>query len=112
MALIRVMCDSADHNRWFRGEPAAELMKHLFKKELERTGGDQAMRISVYYVLEPLEETRAVAAHYLTLKRQSFNTVSALHIEPHEASDLEITIEETTGDTDIADIDATHRNLI
>jgi hypothetical protein len=55
MALIRVMCDSADHNRWFREDlPAAELMKHLFKKELERTGGAPAMRISVYYVLELL----------------------------------------------------------
>ena len=46
------------------------------------------------------------------MKRQSFNTVSALRIEPHEASDLQITVEETTGDTGIADIDAKHRNLI
>jgi hypothetical protein len=66
MALIRVMCDSADHNRWFRGEMPAELMKHIFKKELQHTGGNEAINISGYHTLAPLEETRAVAAHYLT----------------------------------------------
>jgi hypothetical protein len=106
MAFIRVMCDSGDLNRWLKGDlAAAELMKHI-------AGNDESI-LSVYNVMTAIEETKAIAAHYLVLAaRQSFTTISALRIEPRDINDLEILVEETEGKTGVTEIDAKHRNLI
>lgn len=105
MALIRVMADSADHRKWLRGDwTASQLMKRFF--------GTDGSPISVYEVTPGIEETIAVAAHYLTLNRKDFDPVSALRIELDDLNGLEIAVDETPGDTGIADIDVKHRDLI
>jgi hypothetical protein len=83
---------------------APELMQHIF--------GTDGLPISVYSVTAGIEEARAITAHYLTLARQSFKTVSALRIEPQDLDGLAIITQETAGDTGIADVDAAHRELI
>jgi hypothetical protein len=105
MALIRVMVGESDHRKWTRENSAApELMRHIF--------GTDGLPISVYSVTAGIEETKAIAAHYLTLARQSFKSVSALRIEPQDLTGLEIAVRETPGDTGIAEIDAKHRELV
>jgi hypothetical protein len=79
-------------------------MRHIF--------GTDALPISVYRVNAGIEEAKAVAAHYLTLARQSFKSVSALRIELQDLTDLEIAVRETPGDTRIAEIDAKHCELM
>jgi hypothetical protein len=104
MAMIRVMVGESDHRKWTReNSTASELMRHIF--------GTDALPISVYRVNAGIEEARAVAAHYLTLARQSFKSVSALRIELQDHTGLEIAIRETPGDTGIAEIDAKHCEL-
>ena len=105
MALIRVMVGESDHRKWMRpNSTALELMRHIF--------GTDGLRISVYSVTPGIEEARAIAAHYLTLARQSFKTVSALRIEPHDLGGLAIMTRETVGDTGISDVDTAHRELV
>jgi hypothetical protein len=105
MALIRVMVGESDHRRWMReNSTATELMRHIF--------GTDSLPISVYNITPGIEEARAIAAHYLTLARQSFKSVSALRIEPRDLDGLAIIIQETVGDTGIAEIDAAHCELI
>jgi hypothetical protein len=105
MALIRVMVGENDHRKWAReNSTAPELMKHIF--------GTDGLPISVYSVNAGIEEAKAVAAHYLTLARQSFKSVSALRIEPQDLAGLEIAVRETPGDTGIAEVDAKHRELM
>lgn len=105
MAFIRVMADSADHRKWLRGDwTAGQLMKRFF--------GVDGSPISVYEVTFGIEETIAVAAHYLTLNRKDFDPVSALRIEGDDLNGLGIAVDETPGDTGIADIDVKHRDLI
>jgi hypothetical protein len=90
MALIRVMASDSDHRKWLReNSNAAELMKHFF--------GSDGSPISVYRVSVDIEETKAVAAHYLTLAtaRQSIKMVSALRIEPRDYDDMGIPVQET-----------------
>jgi hypothetical protein len=104
MAMIRVMVGESDHRKWTReNSTAPELMRHIF--------GTDALPISVYRVNTGIEEAKAVAAHYLTLARQSFKSVSALRIELQDLMDLEIAVRETPGDTGIAEIDAKHCEL-
>ena len=79
-------------------------MRHIF--------GTDGLPISVYNVTPGIEEARAIAAHYLTLARQSFKSVSALRIEPQDLDGLAIIVQETVGDTGIAEVDAKHRELI
>jgi hypothetical protein len=105
MAMIRVMIGESDHRRWTRETSIApELMRHIF--------GTDALPISVYRVDAGIEEAKAVAAHYLTLARQSFKNVSALRIEVHDLTGLQIAVRETPGDTGIAEIDARHCELL
>jgi hypothetical protein len=107
MALITVMASESDHRKWLReNSNAAELMKHFF--------GADGLPISVYRVTIGIEETRAVAAHYLTLAatRQSIKMVSALRIETKDYEDMGITIQETLGATEVAAIDAVHCDLV
>jgi hypothetical protein len=105
MAMIRVMVGESDHRKWTReSSTAPELMKHIF--------GTDALPISVYRVNAGIEEAKAVAAHYLTLARQSFKSVSALRIELQDLTGLEIAVRETPGDTGIAEIDAKHCELM
>jgi hypothetical protein len=105
MALIRVMVGESDHRKWMRDNASApELMRHIF--------GTDGLPISVYSVTAGIEEARAITAHYLTLARQSFKTVSALRIEPQDLDGLAIIIQETAGDTGIVEVDAAHRELI
>jgi hypothetical protein len=105
MALIRVMVGESDHRKWMReNSTAPELMRHIF--------GTDGLPISVYSVTPGIEEARAIAAHYLTLARQSFKNVSALRIEPQDLDGLAIIVQETAGDTGIAEVDAAHRELI
>lgn len=104
MAMIRVMVGESDHRRWTRDNLiASELMRHIF--------GTDALTISVYRVNAGIEEAKAVAAHYLTLARQSFKSVSALRIELQDLTGLEIAVREAPGDTGIAKIDARHCEL-
>jgi hypothetical protein len=104
MALIRVIVGESDHRKWIREDStASQLMKHFF--------GADGSPISVYSVTSGIEETKAVAAHYLTLARQYFGIVSALRIELKDLNGLEIVIEATPGDTGIADVDGKHRDL-
>jgi hypothetical protein len=79
-------------------------MRHIF--------GTDGLSISVYSVTAGIEEAKAIAAHYLTLARQSFKNVSALRIELQDLVSLEIAVRETPGDTGIAEIDAKHREVI
>jgi hypothetical protein len=107
MALIRVMASESDHRKWLReNSSAAELMKHFF--------GLDGAPISVYRVTIDIEETKAVAAHYLTLAatRQSIKMVSVLRIETRDYEDMGITVQETPGATEVAVIDAVHRDLV
>lgn len=105
MAMIRVMVGESDHRRWTRENLiASELMRHIF--------GTDALTISVYRVNAGIEEAKAVAAHYLTLARQSFKSVSALRIELQDLTGLEIAVREAPGDTGIAEIDARHCELL
>lgn len=105
MAMIRVMVGESDHRRWTRDNLiASELMRHIF--------GTDALTISVYRVNAGIEEAKAVAAHYLTLARQSFKSVSALRIELQDLTGLEIAVREAPGDTGIAEIDARHCELL
>jgi hypothetical protein len=62
-------------------------MKHFF--------GSDGAPISVYRVTIGIEETKAVAAHYLTLAatRQSIKMVSALRIETKDYEDMGITLQ-------------------
>jgi hypothetical protein len=48
----------------------------------------------------------------VTLNRKDFDPVSALRIELDDLNGLEIAVDETPGDTGIADIDVKHRDLI
>jgi hypothetical protein len=90
MALIGVMVGESDHRKWRReNSTAPELMRHIFG-----TGG---LPISVYNITPGIEEARAIAAHYLTLARQSFKGVSALRIEPQDLDGLAIMGQETVG---------------
>jgi hypothetical protein len=106
MALIRVMASDSDHRKWLRENAnAAELMKHFL--------GSDGSPISVYRVGVDIEETKAVAAHYLTFRdRQSIKMVSALRIEPRDYEDMGIPVQGTPGNTGVAAIDAAHRDLI
>jgi hypothetical protein len=105
MELIRVMVGESDHRKWTReNSTAPELMKHIF--------GTDDLPISVYSVNAGIEEAKTVAAHYLTLARQSFKSVSALRIEPQDLAGLQIAVRETPGDTGIAEVDAKHRELM
>jgi hypothetical protein len=107
MVLIRVMASESDHRKWLReNSNAAELMKHFF--------GSDGSPISVYRVTIGIEETKAVAAHYLTLAatRQSVKMVSALRIETKDYEDMGITVQETPGATEVAAIDAVHYDLV
>jgi hypothetical protein len=105
MAMIRVMVGESDHRKWTReSSTAPELMRHIF--------GTDALPISVYRVTAGIEEAKAVAAHYLTLARHSFKSVSALRIELQDLRGLEITVRESLGDTGIAEIDAKHCELL
>jgi hypothetical protein len=105
MVLIRVMSNRNDHNKWLKPEqPVADLMKNPF--------GYAGEPISVYSVVVGSEETRAIAAHYLTLNRSSYDTVWALRIELQDLSHIGMSIQETPGSTGISDIDAQHRDLI
>jgi hypothetical protein len=95
MALIRVMVGESDHRKWTReNSTAPELMRHIF--------GTDGLPISVYSVTAGIEEAKAIAAHDLTLARQSFKNVSALRIELQDLVSLEIAVRETPGDTGIA----------
>jgi hypothetical protein len=105
MALIRVMVGASDHRKWFREDwPASRLMAHFF--------GVDGSPVSVYEVTPGIEETKAVAGHYLTLARQHIEIVSALRIEPEDFDGLEMVIEGTPGDTGIGGVDVIHRDLI
>ncbi len=73
LVLIRAMSNRNDHTKWLRpAQPIADLMKNPF--------GYAGEPISVYRVAVGSEETRAIAAHYLTLNRSSYDTVWALRI--------------------------------
>ena len=103
--MIRVMVGESDPRKWTReSSTAPELMRHIF--------GADALPISVYRVNVGIEEAKAVAAHYLTLARQSFKSVSALRIELQDLTGLEIAVKETPGDTGVAEIDAKHCELM
>lgn len=105
MVLIRVMSNRNDHNKWLKPEQSiTELMKNPF--------GYAGEPISVYQVEVGRQETRAIAAHYLTLNRSSYDTVWALRIERQDLAHIGMTIQETPGNTGVADIDAQHRDLI
>ena len=105
MVLIRVMSNRNDHTKWLKPEqPVADLMKNPF--------GYAGEPISVYQVEVGSEETRAVAAHYLTLNRSSYDTVWALRIELQDLDHIGMSIQETPGNTGVSDIDATHRDLL
>ncbi len=105
MVLIRVMSNRNDHTKWLRPEqPVADLMKNPF--------GYAGEPISVYRVGVGSEETRAIAAHYLTLNRSSYDTVWALRIELQDLDHIGMSIQETPGNTGVSDIDAQHRDLI
>src|SRR5712691_4333534 len=105
MVLIRVMSNRNDHTKWLRPEqPVADLMKNPF--------GSAGEPISVYRVVVGSEETRAIAAHYLTLNRPSYQTVWALRIELQDLNNIGMSIRETRGDTGVADIDTRHHDII
>src|SRR2546422_10363871 len=105
MVLIRVMSNRNDHTKWLRPEQSvADLMKNPF--------GYAGEPISVYNVVVGSEETRAIAAHYLTLNRTYYDTVWALRIEPQDLDHVGMRIEPTPGNTGVADIDAKHRDII
>jgi hypothetical protein len=108
MALIRVVPRSNLHNSWLTEKLSSpqELMKDPF--------GYDGMPVSVFNVTIGVEETKAVAAHYLTMfpARPRPQTVWILRIESHDLLGLDIEVRETVGETGIADIDANHRDLI
>ena len=105
MVLIRVMSNRNDHTKWLGPEqPVADLMKNPF--------GYAGEPISVYSVVVGSQETRAIAAHYLTLNRSSYDTVWALRIERQDLDHIGMTIQETPGNTGVSDIDVQHRDLI
>jgi hypothetical protein len=108
MALIRVVPKSNLHNSWLADKlyTPQELMKDPF--------GYDGMPISVFNVTIGVEETKAVAAHYLTMfpSRPHPQNVWILRMELHDLLALDIEVQESSGETGIADIDAKHRDLI
>lgn len=105
MVFIRVMAETSAHNLWLKPEQTiTDLMRKPF--------GFAGEPISVYRVEVGSEETRAIAAHYLTLNRSSYQTVWALRIELQDLNTIGISIRETPGDTGVADIDTKHCDLI
>ena len=105
MVLIRVMSNRNDHTKWLRPEqPVTDLMRNPF--------GYAGEPISVYSVVVGSQETRAIAAHYLTLNRSSYDTVWALRIELQDLEHIGMSIQETPGSTGVSDIDSKHRDLI
>src|SRR5262249_36611285 len=105
IVLIRVMSKRNDHTKWLKPEQSvADLMRDPF--------GYAGEPISVYNVVVGSEETRAIAAHYLTLGRSSYDPVWALRIELQDLDPIGMSIQETPGSTGVADIDAQHRDLI
>lgn len=108
MALVRVVPKHNLHNSWLAEPPRSphDLMKDPFGYD------GQPISISVFEVAPGIEETKAVAAHYLTLKRNRFEKVWALRIEAHELDTLNIQLNHNTGGTGIADIDDKHCELI
>ena len=100
MALIRVVPKSNLHNSWLaekRSTPQ-ELMKEPF--------GYDGIPISVFNVTRGIEETKAVAAHYLTMfpSRPHPQNVWILRIELHDLLALDIEVQETTGETRVSKI--------
>lgn len=105
MVLIRVMSNRNDHTKWLKPEQSvADLMKNPF--------GYAGEPISVYQVGVGSEETRAVAAHYLTLNRPSYDTIWALRIELQDLEHIGMSIQATPGNTGVSDIDTRHRDLL
>jgi hypothetical protein len=106
MALVRVVSKNNLHNSWLVEPPKSphNLIKDPF--------GYDGQPISVFEVAPGIEETKAVAAHYLTLRRNRFEAVWALRIEAHELDTLNIQLNRNTGDTGFADIDDKHCDLI
>jgi hypothetical protein len=105
MALIRVLASRSNYRKWLEKNLApAERMKDAF--------GFDSKPVSVYSVTVGIDEAKAIAAHYLTLKRNHIDTVWALRIEPHDLDDLGIEVQETAGDTGVAEVDAKHRDLL
>src|SRR2546428_8590694 len=105
LVLIRVMSNRNDHTKWLRpDQPIADLMKNPF--------GYAGEPISVYRVAVGSEETRVIAAHYLTLNRSSYDTVWALRIELQDLDHIDMRVQATPGSTGVADIDAQHRDII
>ena len=105
MVFIRVMSETNAHTMWLKPDQTIpELMKKPF--------GHAGEPISVYRVAVGSEETRAIAAHYLTLNRNSYQTVWALRIEPQDLDHIGMSIRETPGNTGVSDIDANHRDII
>ena len=99
------MSETNAHTMWLKPEqPITELMKKPF--------GHAGEPISVYRVVVESEETRAIAAHYLTLNRSSYQTVWALRIEQPDLDNIGMTIRETPGDTGVLDVDTKHRDII
>jgi hypothetical protein len=99
------MVETNAHTMWLKSEQTiTDLMRKPF--------GYAGEPISVYRVVVGSEETRAVAAHYLTLNRPSYQTVWALRIEPQGLDKIGMSIRETPGDTGVADIDRKHRDII
>ena len=102
---IRVMSEPSAHTIWLKPEQTIpELMKKPF--------GYASDPISVYRVVVGSEETRAIAAHYLTLNRNSYQTVWALRIESQDLDHIGMSIRESPGNTGISDIDAKHCDII
>jgi hypothetical protein len=105
MVFIRVMAEISAHNIWLKPEQTiTDLMRKPF--------GFAGEPISVYRVVVGSEETRAIAAHYLTLNRSSCQTVWALRIELQDLNTIGMSIRETPGDTGVADIDTQHHDLV
>jgi len=105
MVFIRVMAETGAHTIWLKPEQTiTDLMRKPF--------GSAGEPISVYRVVVGSEETRAIAAHYLTLNRPSYQTVWALRIELQDLNNIGMSIRETRGDTGVADIDTRHHDII
>ena len=105
MVLIRVMATERGHQKWLALESTIlNLMEGPF--------GYDGRPISVYSTIIGSEETRAIAAHYLTLSRSTYHTVWALRIEQSDLDNIGMRIRETPGDTGVFDIDTKHRDII
>jgi hypothetical protein len=67
--------------------------------------------VSVFEVTRGVDETKALAAYYLSLNRNSVKLIWAIRIEPQDLENIGVRVERSDGGTEVAEIDAKHHDL-